>query len=176
VNDPLMWQAPPPPGHDVTHVDDNHGVRWVHDIENPQTWWGFTGATTTVGDRDYPYPTYVDWWQLLRRGPITDATEAAAEMLPDPTVYVNDSGAAHCLYRLWFLPGGPFLVSGSGEEGWSTAPSAQSDLFQSTYSQLECSAAEWVQENTLGPYPMLAIAVEAARRLSREAAQYVPPE
>lgn len=56
------WEAPAEPDHDVTHVRDRVGKVWYRDAG---VWWADLGAG---------YDTHRTWWELLARGPLTDAT------------------------------------------------------------------------------------------------------
>lgn len=57
-----MWEAPGPPGADVTHVRDRRGVVWRREAG---VWWGDVG---------HGYDTPRTWWELLARGPLTEVT------------------------------------------------------------------------------------------------------
>lgn len=65
----------PEPDESVTAVEDAHLVTWQRD---GSVWWGDTGKTTTFGDTDSPYLEHLQWHELLRRGPLTDATGRAS--------------------------------------------------------------------------------------------------
>lgn len=65
------WTAPEPPGPEVTHVRDRNGVLWRHE---DGFWWGHIGHT---GEDGTPYEDYRKWWEILPRGPLTDATGEA---------------------------------------------------------------------------------------------------
>ena len=60
-----VWSAPEPPPGSVTRVRDRYSVAWTRDTGDPALWWGNIG---------HDYDQYRSWWQLLSRGPLTDAT------------------------------------------------------------------------------------------------------
>ncbi len=59
------FSADPEPGPEVTHVRDRHGVTWRH---GDDLWWADIGKG---------YEDFRTWWDILRRGPLIDATEEA---------------------------------------------------------------------------------------------------
>lgn len=56
------WALPDPPGVEVRHVVDRHGVVFRRDEHHDDTWWGDIGKG---------YEDYFTWPELLRRGPLT---------------------------------------------------------------------------------------------------------
>jgi hypothetical protein len=65
------WSADPEPGPDVTAVRDRLDVRWRRDAG---LWWGDIGH---FGEDSEPYDDYRQWHEMLRRGPLTDASAEA---------------------------------------------------------------------------------------------------
>lgn len=61
-----VWAAPVPPGPEVTHVRDRHGVVWRRDDD---LFWADLGGG---------YEQHRTWWELLARGPLTNATGEVA--------------------------------------------------------------------------------------------------
>lgn len=60
---PTEWAATASePGPDVTHVRDTHGVVWR---SQDGVWWADIG---------HGYEVYRQWHDLLRRGPLSDAS------------------------------------------------------------------------------------------------------
>jgi hypothetical protein len=62
----MSWSMDPEPGPEVTHVRDAHGVLWRHDDSG---WWGDIG---------HGYDDFRQWHEVLRRGPLTDASSEQA--------------------------------------------------------------------------------------------------
>jgi len=63
------WSMDAEPGPDVTRVRDRFGILWRHDVLD--LWLGHIGHTDENGQ---PYEDYRQWHELLRRGPLTDAS------------------------------------------------------------------------------------------------------
>lgn len=59
------WAAPDPAPAAVTHLRDRYDVLWRRDDD---LWWGDVGNG---------FEKYRTWWELLARGPLTDATGEA---------------------------------------------------------------------------------------------------
>ena len=66
------WQMDPEPGPEVEAVRDSRGVLWLRGSGWPELWWGDIGHTDEDG---LPCDDCRQWHELLRRGPLTDATE-----------------------------------------------------------------------------------------------------
>jgi hypothetical protein len=58
----MSWSAPDAPGPEVKAVRDRRGVRWCRDDD---LWWGEVG---------HGYQVHRTWWELLARGPLTEAS------------------------------------------------------------------------------------------------------
>jgi hypothetical protein len=63
-----MWTMPNEPGPEVTAVRDCRNVRWGREGD---LWSGEIGHTDEGGNS---YAVYRAWHELLKRGPLTNAT------------------------------------------------------------------------------------------------------
>lgn len=62
---PRTWDRVEVPGPEVTALQDSRSVLWTRDAPDTDIWWGDLGHGYDV-DRTFA--------QLLRRGPLTDAS------------------------------------------------------------------------------------------------------